>query len=42
MEIKRFLKSTKIQIAERGKKIELLNRKLLEEFKDFYGEYPQF
>ena len=43
MEYKRFLKST-IQSAnsKRSEKIELLNRKLLEEFKDFYGEYPYF
>ena len=43
MEYKRFLKSS-IQNTKgkRGEKIELLNRKLLEEFKDFYGEYPYY
>jgi hypothetical protein len=43
MEYKRFLKST--IDSGKGKKterIELLNRKLLEEFKDFYGEYPYY
>lgn len=43
MEYKRFLKSTIQNTSSRkGEKIELLNRKLLEEFKDFYGEYPHY
>ena len=40
---KRFLQSNR-EPAGRGRnnKIELLNRKLLEEFKDYYGVYPHY
>ena len=39
-EYKRFLQSSGKDRGNKGDKIELLNRKLLEEFKDYYGEYP--
>ena len=43
MEYQRFLKSTiDNDKSRKSEKIELLNRKLLEEFKDYYGEYPYY
>ena len=43
MEYQRFLKSTiDNDKSRKSEKIELLNRKLLEEFKDYYSEYPYY
>jgi hypothetical protein len=43
MEYKRFLQSVSgNKNTKRSEKIELLNRKLLTEFRDYYGEYPHY